>query len=151
MTQKEEIARNLAVDYIIRSSNGNHEILEVASTLQRIWNLDKEKRFGTDIETLLSDFPGDQPSRFLMNSGNVCLGSGDFDTAIENISAFLEDRNCDNALLRRAAGYLKQSRYEEALDDYNRVLESNASDPVANAAKVFTLWSMKWIEEATRA
>ena len=74
----------------------------------------------------------------LFQKAQLQLQEGDYDASIQNFTQLVQTQSQSNlvpyALLRRALAYSNQQKYNQAGDDYQRILDDFITHPTANSA-----------------
>lgn len=147
MCERETIARELILEYL---SRGDEQTAQAASILQKCWDVTARIPPGYQrLESLFAEIPTEESPELMLNTGNVALGAGDYDIAIEKFSGFLEKCGGNNEiLLKRCTALMKESNFEEAIPDLKSVTEAEPANGVAWSKLILALWSACRYEEA---
>jgi len=103
--------------YISEPSRGEEHIIE------KLYHLLKAKRYRTFKETMVEE-------------GKDILSRGYYDTVIGLIDEFENHVQDHSVILIKAEAYKKKSHYEQALESYNKIIDSNAEPLLATKAYV---------------
>lgn len=136
------------------NSDNYRELLgKVENNLKNIWKIDcNDFSFYSDLslEKLINDYINSyniNSTNFviekLLISGKRCLGFGNYDKAREYFNKILSvhDGHID-ALYNRSLSYIKESLYNEALNDLNKCISIDKHNINFHLYKGFCLWSL---------
>ena len=147
MCERKAIARELILEYL---SRGDEQTSQAASILQKCWNATARIPPGyQNLESLLAEIPAEESPELMLTAGNVALGAGEYDIAIEKFSGFLEKCGGNNEIvMKRCTALMKESNFEEAIPDLNSVTAAEPANGVAWSKLILALWNACRYEEA---
>jgi len=149
---RETQSKYLILKYIEDTSKNNDDegkYLHIIASLKQIWNIQQ-----IEYKNLpkLVDLVPEMGSDVILCGAMKALGSGKFDMSILSFSEAIAKNPSDSYLYSmRAAVYIKESKYIEAVGDSKMAIDLNRMNMDAYLRLGFALWSLNMISEARKA
>lgn len=142
---KDFLVRKIVLKYLEDNNTGTTEYKNNIDLLTKIWCMPANFQDGvTPLLDLIPESPSNEEQlKYLIEDGNLSIGSGNYDQAIERYSdAIRINPNASDLYLKRAAAHIKKSDYQLAIQDLHKSLELNPKDPICYARLSFCYWCL---------
>lgn len=149
------IMRHLA--YLMESEKDNPDVSEqynaVLSALSPIWEIDLEDApqwvHGTLYDLIPDEISQEEKINSLITEGNKEFGNGNFDQAYKIFTEALSIApKCELLYQKRAETLIKNSQFNEAIEDLSKSLEIEPNNPETYLKIGFCKWSLGNVNEA---
>ena len=131
----------------------NSQYSAILSALSPVWGIDLENLppwiHGNIYDLIPDEITKEEKINSLLTEGNKEFGNGNFDQAYKIFTEALEiDPESEILYSRRAETSIKNSQFNEAIEDLLHCLEINPNNPGTYAKIGFCKWSMGNINDA---
>lgn len=131
----EDIARATIIKFLESNSTTDQEhsaeLLQEVERLKSIW-LIQSRIEAPDLLSLIPIYSTEQKAKICKDAGNVALGHGNFDEAIDKLTEAIQLMpNEMDLYLVRADAYLKKGFYPQAIQDFQIYLSCKQNNAAA--------------------
>lgn len=132
----DDIARAAVIKYLESNAESDsehrNELLQEAQRLKSIW-LIQSATDAPDLIDLIPIYSNEQKSKIFRDAGNVALGHGNFDEAIDKLTEAINLTPDEIELyMIRANAFLKKGLYLQAIQDLKYYISKNNNNPSAH-------------------